>query len=179
MATNQTAKVAVIICTGSYHTPAPYEPFRQSLERRGFEAYCPQRPTCDLSQLNVGDVNHPDFDLGPPAEGYPTDSDDVQVINQLLDKLVVQEGKEVIMLGHSSGSLIASQAAAPEVQYKSRQAMGQSGGVIGIFFENAFVIPVGESVHTFFQPKEGPIVTPPYMRFHVSLFFAHACLNQP
>ncbi|GKZ24647.1 hypothetical protein AbraIFM66951_011917 [Aspergillus brasiliensis] len=162
MATN----VAVVICTGSYQTPAPYEPFRQCLESRGFEAYCPQRPTCDLSQLNVGDVSNPDFDLGPPEKGYPTDMDDVEVINQLLERLIVQEGKDVIMLGHSSGSVIASQAAVPDLQYKSRQAKGQRGGVIGIFFENAFVIPVGESVHTFFQPKEGPIVTPPYMRFH-------------
>ncbi|KAI2895931.1 hypothetical protein CBS63078_8352 [Aspergillus niger] len=166
MAANETARIAVIICTGSYHTPAPYEPFRQSLERRGFEAYCPQRPTCDLSLLNVGDVSHPDFDLGPPVGGYPTDSDDVEVINQLLEKLIVQEGKDVIMLGHSSGGLIASQAAVPELQYTSRHAKGQRGGVIGIFFENGFVIPVGESVHTFFQPKEGPIVTPPFMRFH-------------
>lgn len=172
MSANETARIAVIICTGSYHTPAPYEPFRQSLEGRGFEAYCPQRPTCDLSLLNVGDVSHPDFDSGPPVEGYPTDSDDVEVVNQLLEKLIVQEGKDVIMLGHSSGGLIASQAAVPQLQYKSRHAKGQRGGVIGIFFENAFVIPVGESVHTFFQPKEGPIVTPPFMRFHVSCFSA-------
>ncbi|KAI2839884.1 hypothetical protein CBS147343_10888 [Aspergillus niger] len=167
MATDSEApRPAVVICTGSYHTPAPYEPLRQALESSGFEAYCPQRPTCDLSKLNVGDINHPDFDLGPPAEGYPSDMDDVQVINQLLGRLINEEGKEVLLLAHSSGGMIASQAAVPELQYKPRQEKGERGGVTAIFFVGAFVIPVGESIHSFFQPKEGPIVTPPFMRFH-------------
>ncbi|PYI03138.1 alpha/beta-hydrolase [Aspergillus sclerotiicarbonarius CBS 121057] len=166
MAANETPRFTVVICTGSYHTPAPFEPFRQALESNGFEAYCPQRPTCDLKRLNVGDINNPDFDLGPPPEGYPSELDDVQVIDQLLDKLINQESKQVLLLGHSSGGLVAAQAATPGLQYKSRQAKGQSGGVIGIFYVGAFVIPVGESVHTFFQPKEGPLVTPPFMRFH-------------
>jgi hypothetical protein len=33
----------------------------------------------------------------------------------------------------------------------------------------AFIIPVGESVNFFFQPKEGPIVTPPFVTFHASV----------
>ncbi|RAL10320.1 alpha/beta hydrolase [Aspergillus homomorphus CBS 101889] len=166
MSANDNASLGVVICTGSYHTPDPYEPLMQALESSGFEAYCPLRPTCDLSKLHVGDVTNPNFDLGPPPEGYPTDLDDVQVVDEVLTKLIEQEGKEVLLLAHSSGGTIASQAAVPRLQYKTRQANGQQGGVIGIFYVGAFVVPVGESVHTFFQPKEGPVVTPPFMQFH-------------
>lgn len=162
-------KPAVVICHGSYHTPAPYGPFMQSLKSHaGFETvHCPQRPTCDLSRLNVGDdLLNPDFDLGPPsAGGYPSDTEDVDVVIQVLDKLVNKEGKDVILLAHSSGGWVASQAAIPEYQLKAR---GKKGGIIGIFYFGALVVPVGESVNSFFQPKDGTLVTPPYMRFHVS-----------
>lgn len=45
--------------------------------------------------------------------------------------------------------------------------MGLPGGIIGIFYECGFLVPVGESVHSFFQPKDGskPVI-PPYCRFH-------------
>ncbi|GAB1194159.1 hypothetical protein APSETT444_003400 [Aspergillus pseudonomiae] len=159
-------KPAIVICHGSYHSPAPYEPFMEQLRAKGFETYCPFRPTCDLSKLNVGDVNHPDFDLGPPAEGYPTDTDDVNVVVELLDKLVNQDGKLVLVVAHSSGGWVATQAAIPELQATSRQSEGKKGGLAGIFYMGAFVVPVGESIHSFFQPKDGTIFTPPFMKFH-------------
>ncbi|KAI9041520.1 alpha/beta hydrolase [Aspergillus affinis] len=166
MASNSSSeRVAVVICTGSYHTPAPYEPFMKALVSSGlFEAYFPQRPTCDLNKLNVGDIDHPDLDRGPPPEGYPTDLDDMAVFHQLLERLVVREGKPVILLGHSSGGVIATQAAMPELLYKTRHAQGHSGGVIGLFYVGAFLVPVGESAHSFFQPKDGTPVIRPFVR---------------
>ncbi|KAE8323544.1 Alpha/beta hydrolase fold-1 [Aspergillus sergii] len=164
MATN--TKPAIVICHGSYHSPIPYEPFMQKLQSQGYEAYCPHRPTCDLSKLNVGDVDHPDFDLGPPAEGYPTDTDDVNGVVKLLDKLVNEDGKLVLLVAHSSGGWVATQAAIPELQAKTRRSEGKTGGLIGIFYMGAFVVPVGESIHSFFQPKDGTTFVPPFMRFH-------------
>ncbi|TVY80524.1 hypothetical protein LSUE1_G003416, partial [Lachnellula suecica] len=36
-----------------------------------------------------------------------------------------------------------------------------------IFYTCAFIIPLGKSVHSFFQPKDGtPPVVPPYCKFH-------------
>ncbi|KAK1145463.1 hypothetical protein N8T08_004338 [Aspergillus melleus] len=119
-----------------------------------FEAYCPQRPTCNLSKLNVGDIDHPDFSRGPPPEGYPNDLDDAAVVHELLERLVVREGKPVIRLGHSSGGVIATQAAILELLYKARQAQGHPGGVIELFYVGAFLVPVGKSAHSFFQPKK-------------------------
>lgn len=162
-----TTKPAVVICHGSYHSPAPYQPLIECLNSAGFESYCPQRPTCDLKELNVGDVNNPDFNRGPPPGGYPSDTKDVDVVVQLLRQLI-ENGKHVLLMAHSSGGWVATQAAIPELQSKYRQANGQAGGIIGLFYIGALVIPVGESVHSFFQPKEGPPITPPFMRFYVS-----------
>ncbi|KAL4982465.1 Alpha/beta hydrolase fold-1 [Aspergillus falconensis] len=157
--------IAVVICHGSYHSTALYVPFIRALQAEGFEAYCPQRPTCDLTKLNVGDINHPDIDREPPSAGYPTDTEDVETIIRLLDQLINKEGRQVLLVGHSSGGWIATQAAIPELQAKPRQAEGKPGGIIGLFYYGAFIIPVGESVHSYFQPKEGPVIHPPFTRF--------------
>ncbi|KAH8702376.1 Alpha/beta hydrolase fold-1 [Talaromyces proteolyticus] len=159
-------ELAVVICHGSYYTPAPYVPFMEALKSQGLEAYCPQRPTCDLSRLNVGDINNPDFDRDPPTGGYPTDTEDVDAVVEILKKLANDEGKLVLLVAHSSGGWVATQAAVPELHAKARQAEGKAGGIIGIFYMGAFVVPVGESVNSFFQPKDGTLFTPPFMRFH-------------
>ncbi|KAI1145313.1 Alpha/Beta hydrolase protein [Nemania diffusa] len=159
--------IAVVICHGSYHSPAPYTPFVEALKANGIDAYCPQLPTADLAKLNVGDdVNNPDFDLGPPAAGYPQGEEDVAVVTEILRPLVEEKGKKVLMLGHSSGGWAATEAAQPQLQAKNRPKEGLSGGIIGILYVGAFIIPLGESVNSFFQPKDGNFVVPPFMQFH-------------
>jgi hypothetical protein len=39
--------------------------------------------------------------------------------------------------------------------------------VIGIFYVGGMVVPLGESVHTFFHPKDGSWTPPPFVRFYV------------
>ncbi|KAI4146182.1 MAG: hypothetical protein LQ341_002162 [Variospora aurantia] len=158
---------AVVICHGSYHTPEPYLPFLAALESKGIEAYCPQLPSSDLRKMNVGDLSKPDFDRDPPRDGYPQAIDDVEVVTEILNRLVMDHEKHVVLLGHSSGAFTATMAARPELQVKSRREKGFSGGIIGIFYECGFLIPVGESVHSFFQPKDGSeAVIPPFCQFH-------------
>ncbi|KAJ5660695.1 uncharacterized protein N7484_000067 [Penicillium longicatenatum] len=159
-------QLAIVICHGSYHSTAPYEPFLQALNSRGYETYCPQRPTADLSRHNVGDLNNPDFDRGPGPEGLASDFEDVVVLNEILEKLIQQEGKQVLLVGHSSGGWMATQAAIPKLQYKTRQENGQPGGLIGLFYYAAFAIPVNESISGFFQPKDGSFYMPPWLRFY-------------
>ena len=163
-----TSDLAVVICHGSYHTPAPYMPLVEAFKNKGIESYCPQLPTADLAKLNVGDVRNPDFDRDPPPGGYPQGAQDVRVILQTVEPLVKEKGKKVILVGHSAGGWVATEAARPSLQLKARQAEGLAGGIIGIFYMGAFIIPLGESINSFFQPKDGPSITPPFMRFHVS-----------
>ncbi|KAI0110724.1 alpha/beta-hydrolase [Nemania sp. FL0031] len=156
----------VVICHGSYHTPAPYKHLRELLEADSIDTYCPQLPTSDLTKLNVGDINNPDFDREPPEGGYPQGTDDTDTILSILRRLVLEEGKRVLIVGHSYGGWVATNAARPELQEKTRKTQGLAGGVIGIFYIGAFVIPVGESVHSFFQPKDGTFMVPSYLEFH-------------
>ena len=167
----QKASFTVVICHGSYHTPIPYEPFLAALKAQGIEGFCPQLPTSDLTKLNVGDPLHPDYNRDPPLGGYPQPVNDAATINDLLDRLIVGEGKNVLLIGHSSGGGSATAAAIPELQAKTRQAKKLPGGIVGIFYECGFMIPVGESVNSFFQPKDGsPPVVPPYCQLHVSSY---------
>ncbi|PQE07308.1 Alpha beta hydrolase fold-1 protein [Rutstroemia sp. NJR-2017a WRK4] len=161
------ASFSVIICHGSYHTPEPYKVFQDALKTHGIDSYCPQLPSSDLTKLNVGNLAHPDYDRAPPSGGHPQPAEDVKVITALLKELVEKDGKNVILLGHSSGGFTATAAAVPEFQARERKKKGLKGGVVGIFYECAFLIPVGESVNSFFQPKDGsPAVVPPYCKFH-------------
>ena len=159
---------AVVICHGSYHTPEPFQPFLAALKRQGIEGYCPQLPTSDLSKLNVGDISNPDYDRDPPPNGYPQPAEDVEVVDDLLSKLIKKENKYVVLIGHPAGGFTATAAAIPNLQAKSRRAKGEKGGIVGVFYEGGFLIPMGESVHSFVQPKDGsPPVIPPYCEFHV------------
>lgn len=109
----------------------------------------------------------PNFDLGPPASGYPMGDDDVDILLGLLKRLIEKECKRVLLVAHSAGGWSATQAAIPELQAKTRSAEGLCGGIIGIFYYGAFIIPVGESINSFFQPKDTPPVVPPWMKYHV------------
>ncbi|KAI1775546.1 Alpha/beta hydrolase fold-1 [Hypoxylon cercidicola] len=136
--------LAIVICHGSYHSPAPYIPLVEALKANGIEAYCPQLPTSDLSKLNVGDVTHPDFDREPPSGGYPQGEADTEVILTILRPLK----------RHSQS-------------YKRNHGKARDSSVASLaFYVGAFVIPVSESIHSFLQPKDGSFVTPPFMRFH-------------
>ena len=162
------SNLAVVICHGSYHTPAPYQSLVDALKTQGIDAYCPQLPTSDLAKLNVGDTDHPNFDLGPPAEGYPQGEQDAEVILGILRPLVEEQGKNVVLLGHSSGGWVATQAAQKELQAKERAKQDLPGGIIAVLYVSAFIVPVGESIHSFFQPKDAaPAVVPPFMTWHL------------
>ncbi|KAK6068003.1 hypothetical protein SCUP234_11337 [Seiridium cupressi] len=67
------------------------------------------------------------------------------------------------MVGHSAGGWVATQAAGPELQAKTQN---DQGGIIGILYVGAFIIPIGESINSFFQPNDGHPVVPPFMTFH-------------
>lgn len=97
--------------------------------------------------------------------------------------MIVEEKKNVVLLGHSSGGFTATASAIPELQAKTRKEKGEEGCVVGIFYMCAFLIPVGESVHSFFQPKGGAeAVIPPWCTFHVSsplIFHPHLYFPVP
>ncbi|KAF2463952.1 uncharacterized protein BDR25DRAFT_329414 [Lindgomyces ingoldianus] len=142
------SNLAVVICHGCYHSPEPYMPLVKALNSRGFDAHCPQLPTADLTKLNVGDVHQPDFDREPPEAGYPQGEQDKEIVVDVLKHLINEQGKNVLLVGHSAGGWVATEAALPEFQLKSRQEKGLFGA-----------------------RKKVPVV-PPFMEFHQPNNFA-------
>ena len=166
------APFAVVICHGSYHTPEPYQTFIDGLNDQNIKAYCPQLPSSDLSKLNIGDPSNPDYDHEPPAGGYPQQAEDIVMVKELLTDLIEARNENVLLIGHSSGTVTATASATPELQQKPRAAKGKKGGVVGIFYECGFLVTPGESLHSFFQPKDGrEAVIPPFTVVHVSFSF--------
>ena len=89
---------------------------------------------------------------------YPQPPDDVRAVHGLLSQLLVNWGKRVLLIKHWAGAFTATM-----LQAKTREARGAWGGVIGLFYESGFMIPMGESVRGFFQPKDASeAVIPPY-----------------
>lgn len=172
---NTPSPFVVVTCHGSYHTPSPYQPFVSALQASGISAYCPQLPSSDLRRLNVGfgdDISRPDYDRSPPENGYPQPADDVVVLNELLEELVTRSGKYVFLVGHSSGAFTATMVAVAGLQAKVCKIKGESGGIVGIFYECGFLVPAGESVHSFFQLKDMiETVMLLWCRFHVDFIF--------
>ncbi|KAK6839128.1 hypothetical protein PG987_004994 [Apiospora arundinis] len=54
----------------------------------------------------------------------------------------------------------------PTADLSKLNANGQRGGIIGMLYIRAFIIPVGESIHSLFQPKDGTIFVQAFMEFH-------------
>ncbi|XXG96831.1 hypothetical protein Hte_003122 [Hypoxylon texense] len=102
------SNLAVVICHGNYHSPAPYMPLVEALKAEGIEAYYPQLPTSDLAKLNVADVNNPDFDREPPSGGYPQGEEDTGVVLDVL-RPVVSRGKDVLIIAHSAGGWVVQE----------------------------------------------------------------------
>ncbi|KAI1306953.1 hypothetical protein F5Y03DRAFT_133109 [Xylaria venustula] len=84
----------------------------------------------------------------------------------VLRPLIQEERKRVLLIGRSYGGWVATEAAKPDLQVNNRKAQSHAGGVIGILYIGAFIIPEGESVHSFFQPKDGSFLVPPFDEFH-------------
>lgn len=71
-------------------------------------------------------------------------SDDVDAVRKVLVP-IVEEGKDVVVIGHSAGGISMS-GAVEGYDAGSRKAAGKTGGVIRCIFMTAFVLPKGQSL---------------------------------
>lgn len=101
------------------------------LEAKGYQVVLPELPSCSH-------VESPDF---------PTKTllDDALAVRTELGRLIEQEGKVVLMVQHSYGGLVGSEAVTEGLSYEKRQALGLSGGVFYLFLYAAFLLEEGQS----------------------------------
>jgi alpha-beta hydrolase superfamily lysophospholipase len=138
------SKPTVLFIHGSWHTPAHYAPICDLFSKSGYPTSCPLLASVGKS---------PPF--GP--------IEDAQCIRSELHNLVEKEGKDVIVVAHSYGGVVASQAVDQELAREHRETNGTKGGVLGLLYMCAFLPPVGKSLES---ALGGAL--PPWIVFEVS-----------
>lgn len=121
------SKPTIIIVPGAWQKPVAFEKIVTLLEQAGY-------PTIHVPLPTVADIDAPLASL----------TDDVEAVRKVLVPLV-DEGKEVVLIGHSAGGISMS-GAVEGLDVASRKAEGKQGGVTRCIFFAAFVLPKGQSL---------------------------------
>ncbi|KAL4795415.1 hypothetical protein BDV19DRAFT_378870 [Aspergillus venezuelensis] len=109
MTTKQTP--TILFSIGSWLTPDPFTPLRTKLSEKNIPSEVPA---------------HPSIGAEPPTK---TLTDDITSLRSVLTRLIEDEGKDVIVVGHSSGGITAS-GAVEGLSKKERGKEGKEGGVL-------------------------------------------------
>ncbi|KAJ5493299.1 hypothetical protein N7539_002045 [Penicillium diatomitis] len=117
----------VLVVPGAWLTKAFYEPFLQALTEAGYDAQFAEYPSLDPEDPTAFDCHA-----------------DSKAIAAVLRPLVEEEGKDVLVLMHSYAGMPGA-AAATGLAKTQRVQQGKRGGVVGLLFVGAFVVPEGLS----------------------------------
>ncbi|KAI9037129.1 alpha/beta hydrolase [Aspergillus affinis] len=122
----------ILLVQGSFQTPQVYSSLVSNLQSLGYPTVHPALPSCT-------DTDHEDF----PTR---TLTDDARAVTRVLEELIENESKTVLVVMHSYGGIVGSEAVPESLSFAHRQKQGQKGGVVHLFYFAAFVLDVGESV---------------------------------
>lgn len=118
---------AILFVPGAWIAPAFYRPFLQALTVAGYDIHF---------------AGYPSFN--PEDSTITTCQADTDAITVALKSLVEDEGKDVIVFMYSYGGMPGA-AAATGLAKSQRAQEGKAGGVIGLLFLAAFLVPEGLS----------------------------------
>ncbi|KAL4940688.1 hypothetical protein BDV06DRAFT_17205 [Aspergillus oleicola] len=121
------ANPTIVFSIGSWLTPQPFTTLCSKLNEKGIPTEVPA---------------HPSIGAEPPTK---TLTDDIASLRSVLTRLIDDEGKDVIVVGHSSGGISAS-GAVEGLGKNERVAEGKEGGVIMVVYMAAFVLDKGMSL---------------------------------
>lgn len=135
------SKPSIVLVHGSWVNPSFYSPLVSHLTKLGYPTTCPLLPSCSSSATA-------DTDL----------IDDALAIRSLLTRLIEYEHKSVIVLMHSYGGLVGSEAIAENLTLSARQKENLAGGVARLVYLAAFMLPPGKSCQSFYGDMPGSVV---------------------
>ncbi|KAJ5740334.1 hypothetical protein N7493_000206 [Penicillium malachiteum] len=116
----------ILLVPGAWITAAAYEPFTQALKAEGHDIRYASYPSLDPPSLSIQDCQA-----------------DTEAIAAVLRPLV-EEGRDVLLVLHSYAGMPGA-AAAVGLSRSQRAKEGKCGGVFGLVFIGAFVVPEGLS----------------------------------
>ncbi|KXG52195.1 uncharacterized protein PGRI_084790 [Penicillium griseofulvum] len=117
----------ILFVPGAWITPAFYQPFIHALSHASYDVQYAGYPSLDPEE--------------PLTATCQVDSD---AVTDILQSLVEDEGRDVVVFMHSYGGMPGS-AAASGLSKVQRAQEGKTGGVIGLLYLGAFVVPEGHS----------------------------------
>ncbi|KAL2829289.1 hypothetical protein BDW59DRAFT_142441 [Aspergillus cavernicola] len=117
----------IVLIPGAWFTPAIYEPFLKAFNSHGHPTHYAGYPSLDPINPTIADCK--------------TDTD---VIARTLRSLVEDEGRDIVLVMHSYAGMPGA-AAAKGLGKVERKREGRSGGVLGMVFIAAFLVPEGAS----------------------------------
>ena len=123
------SKPISILVPGAWHTPAILSPVINLLATHDYKAYA-------LSLPSVG-VSPGISDFGP----------DVTALQALIN-IHLTAGEDVIVVLHSYGGMVGSEAVLPSMLKSSRVSESKSGGVVRLVYVSASAVPIGMSIQS-------------------------------
>ncbi|KUJ21269.1 alpha/beta-hydrolase [Mollisia scopiformis] len=116
-----TDKPIILLAHGAWHPPSLYDPLKKALETRGYELLVPELVT-----------------MGAGKTGKTWDAD----VTMLLENAtpLFDQGKSIILLGHSYGGIPACIATRGNT-VDDRRTLGKRGGFSHLAFLAAFAMP--------------------------------------
>ncbi|KAL7952195.1 Alpha/beta hydrolase fold-1 [Trichoderma compactum] len=147
------SKPVVLLAHGSWHTPMHYQKFIDCMEAKGYKVVCPLLPSSQ-GRAAWGDN---------PAEA------DIITFREAAVKLV-DEGNEVLAMGHSWGGVVIT-GALYGLGLEERRKNGLKGGIKCLVYLAAFVLAEGrwcdldapvERVKWFMYDGDRKIASPGY-----------------
>lgn len=117
----------LVFIPGAWITRELYQPFLDACSVAGYPVHYAGYPSIDPADPTVADCK--------------TDTD---VIRKTLHRLVEEEGKDIFLMMHSYAGMPGA-AAALGLAKSQRTQQGKRGGVIGMIFIAAFLVPEGVS----------------------------------
>jgi hypothetical protein len=121
------AETTIVLVPGAWLTPAFYEPFLNAVSEAGHPTHCAEYPS-----LNPADPTRADC------------KSDADAIIQTLHHLIEDEARDILLVMHSYAGMPGA-GAARGLSKSERVKQGKSGGVVGLVFIAAFIVPDGVS----------------------------------
>ncbi|RMD44007.1 hypothetical protein DV735_g1109, partial [Chaetothyriales sp. CBS 134920] len=129
-------KPAIVLVPGAWHTPEGFKQVIDLLEAAGYE----------VKAVHLASVGAP-----VPLQDFRPDVEAVQTaIREFAD-----QGKDVLVLGHSYGGVVITEAT-NGLDKATREKQGLKGGVSHLYFLCAFVLPEDHSLATALDDKPLP-----------------------
>lgn len=122
----------IVLIQGSFQITKVYCKLKRGLMAQGYPVIHPDLPSCS----NTDSENFPQMSL----------IDDALAIRTVLTRQVEYEEKLVVVVMHSYGGLVGSEATTEDLSYAKRHAQGLPGGVIHFFLYSAFLLNERQSV---------------------------------